>query len=244
MKTSPMNEMFAKITCEMESDGTSAIHQMPPVSCLAQLESIGTRKRCAKNQILAERGKVPECCYLVLKGQVIGFEELPSGEELYHYIMEENAMLLEANVLFDVPAPIAFKTSVDSEILCIGKDAFEAAAMSNPHLMLAAFHSIADKFFEAMDELREIKCHSATWRMCKLLLSFAERYGVAYDGKVLIQKKMSIQMMTSLLGVNRATTVRSLHMLRDLGLLENINGYYCVRSMDALRRHQEMLGDM
>ena len=243
MKTPSINEGYVHVMETMVT-GSSQQQKVPLSACMAQLESIGKLEFYAKNQILAERGKVPDCCYVVRRGQVIGFEELSSGEELYHYIMDANTLFLEANVLFDQPVPISFKTVEPSEIIRIRKEDLELAVMKNPYLLLTAFHSVSHKFFEAMDELREIKCHSSTWRMCKLLLSFAEQYGVAYDGKILIQKKLSIQLMTSLLGVNRATTVRSLHMLRDLGLIENINGYYCVRSIEALRRHQEMLGDM
>jgi len=244
MKTPSINEGYAHVMETMVTGASAGAQPRPFSACMAKLERIGTLEYCGKNQILAERGKVPDCCFLVKRGQVIGFEELPSGEELYHYIMEANTLFLEANVLFDQPVPIGFKTVEPSELIRIRREDLKAAVKSDPCLMMTAFHSVAHKFFEAMDELREIKCHSSTWRMCKLLLSFAGQYGMAYDGKILIQKKLSIQLMTSLLGVNRATTVRSLHMLRDLGLIENINGYYCVRSMEALRRHQEMLGDM
>ena len=47
--------------------------------------------------------------------------------------------------------------------------------------------------------------------------------------------------MTNLLGVNRATTVRSIRALKDMNLLENINGFYCIRSIEQLKRHQENL---
>lgn len=113
--------------------------------------------------------------------------------------------------------------------------------MMEPKALLSLFCSVSDKFLEAMEELRQAKCRGAEWRLCELLLDFAARCGVAYDGKVLIRKKINIQMITQILGINRLTTVRSMRTLRDLGLVEHINGFYCVRSVESLRRHQELL---
>src|SRR5699024_11192556 len=73
------------------------------------------------------------------------------------------------------------------------------------------------------------------------LISFARRYGVSYDEKILINKKLSIDYITNLLGVNRATTVRAIRKLKDMNLLENINGFYCIRGIQTLKSHQEIL---
>lgn len=114
---------------------------------------------------------------------------------------------------------------------------------NDPQLLNALLFSVSNKFLEAMEELRKERNHSAAWRLCDTLLCFSERYGVPYDGKVLIQKNISLQSLAAMMGVNRATAVRAMRRLRDMGLVENINGFYCVRSIDSLRRHQELLDE-
>ena len=228
-------------TSRILGDGTDGLIN----SNLRYLEMIGEGVRIfPKNHLLLDSGCVPEYCYLVQKGQVLGIALSPSMEEQIYYVMDPGALFLEANVIFRKPVGVSFRTSMLSELIPIRRDRLIEAIEESPRVLYSVLGNISGKFFEAMDEIRESKSYNANWHLCKLLLSLAERYGVAYDGKVLIQRKTGIQFLTSMLGVNRATTVRGLRQLRNLGLIENINGYYCVRSMEALRRHQEMLGRM
>lgn len=70
-------------------------------------------------------------------------------------------------------------------------------------------------------------------------LTFAERYGVDYDGKILIKEKLSQQMLANLLGVNRITMVRTIKELREMGLVEQVNGFYCIRDQQKIQAFME-----
>ena len=74
-------------------------------------------------------------------------------------------------------------------------------------------------------------------KVCNLLLMFAERYGVPYDGKLLIKEKISQQMMANLLGVNRITMVRAIKELREMGFVDQVNGFYCIRDKERMRQY-------
>lgn len=209
-----------------------------------QLGELGVEREFPKNYVLSQQNTVPQYCYLVRSGQVYGVEQTESGDELIHYVMGENALFAEANVLFERPCPIQFRTAMPSRLICIEKSVLQRAVRSDSKLMYQMLEGVADKFFEAMDEIRNMKSYNAAWLLCDLLLTFAERYGVNYDGKVLIRYHLSIQLMTSMLGINRATTLRVIKSLKNLNLLELINGYYCIRSLDKLREHQEMISSI
>lgn len=208
---------------------------------LGYWEKIGTVVKIPKKQLLFRYDEVPDRCYIVKQGLVIAYEELPNGNELIYYMMDKNAMFLEANMMLARPADVNFRTAEDCELICITKDQLMKALDDDPKLMSSLFFSVANKFLEAMEELREDRGHSAEWRLCNLLSEFSELYGIQYDGKILIQKNISLQLLAGMLGVNRATTVRAMHNLRDLGLVEHINGFYCIRSIEALKRHQRLL---
>ena len=212
-----------------------------PDSDVSDWDAVGTLESYPKNHVLLERDRVPDRFYIVKRGTVAGYEELENGNELICYVMETNAMLLEANVLLSRPSPVSFRTLEASDLLSISREKLLETVNAEPRALFALFWSVSDKFLEAMDELGEAKSRGAEWRLCELLLEFAARYGAAYDGKVLIHKRINIQLLTQILGINRSTTVRSMRTLRDLGLIEHINGFYCVRSVEALRRHQELL---
>ena len=127
------------------------------------------------------------------------------------------------------------------EAICISKRTLMRAIMEDPEIAMDVIQSLSTKFVTAMEQLRNVNHFSAEWRLCDLLLNYADFYGVPYDGKILIQEKISQQVMSNLLGINRITAVRAIKDLKDMGLIENINGFYCIRDIEKLKRHQERL---
>lgn len=208
-----------------------------------RLEKLGVVRRFPKNYILAEPGEIPSMCYIVKVGRVISFEFTPGGEERVYNFHEEGAMLLEDNVLTDQCSPIYFKTSVASELVCIERDNLIDAMRMDAQIMMDVVQSISNKFFGSMDQIRENCSHNAMWKIGNLLLIFADKHGVLYDGKIMIKEKVSQQMLSNLLGINRITTVRIMKDLKDLGMIEQINGYYCIRDVEVLREYLNEFGN-
>ncbi|MDR1319946.1 MAG: Crp/Fnr family transcriptional regulator [Gracilibacteraceae bacterium] len=206
---------------------------------IQRFERLGVLKNFRKDFILAEPGAIPLCCYAVKKGRVITYEYTNSGEERVYNFMEENSIMLEANLLMDKPVQVYFKTVKPSELFCIEKDSLLAAMQTDPQLMMDVVESLSYKFFAAMDQVRQTCIHDATWKLCNLLLIFADNFGVIYDGKILINEKISQQMLSNLLGINRITVVRIIKDLKNENLLEQINGLYCIRSTKRLKKYQD-----
>lgn len=208
---------------------------------LHEWEQLGKVQKLPKNQKFLSADEIPRYLYIVRSGTVAGYEELANGNELIYYLMDKNAMLMESNLLLSRPAGVNFRTMEATELICVPKETLMREIEKDQRIIFSMFCSVSNKFLGAMEELRGTRGHSAEWMLCHLLLQFAERYGVAYDGKVLISKSVSFQMLAGMLGVNRVTAVRAMHSLRDLGLVERINGFLCVRSPEALKAHQELL---
>jgi CRP/FNR family transcriptional regulator len=57
----------------------------------------------------------------------------------------------------------------------------------------------------------------------------------------MIAEKVSQQTLSDLLGVNRITVNRSIKKLKDMGLILQINGFYCISDMEKLRRHMDYI---
>ena len=204
-------------------------------------EKLGVRKSFLKDYVIIEPGEIPAYCYIVKKGRVIAYEFTPSGEERVYNFMEENSLFFEANVLINKPVPIYFKTAMPSELICIDREGLLSAMSADPQLTFDVLESVSNKFLASMEQIRQAYCHNATWKLCNLLLIFADRFGVPYDGKILIKEKVSQQMLSNLLGINRITAVRIIKELRDINLIEQINGYYCIRNIDQLKSHQDFI---
>lgn len=208
---------------------------------ISRLEKLGTKKTFPKNHVLVQAGTRPRYCYIVKQGRVIGYEYSLTGEERIYNFNEKNSILCEANILFDWESPVSFKTVQPCELVCIDKETLVAAIERDPLISMDIMESMGTKFMSAMEQVRHASFHNAAWKICDLLLIFAEHYGVPYDGKILIKEKVSQQLLSNLLGINRVTAVRAIKDLKDMGLIEQINGYYCIRDKERLRRHQERL---
>ena len=202
---------------------------------------LGEKKTFPKNELLAKQGEKPPYAYVILQGKVAGYEYTTSGEERILFINESDSVLLESNLLFDWVSPVDFRTMTPVEAICISKTALEEAIYMDPEIAMDIIQSASTKFVAAMEQVRHITNYSAEWRICDLLLIYADFYGVPYDGKLLIREKVSQQVISNLLGINRITAVRAIKSLKDMGLIEQINGLYCIRDVEKLKRHQARL---
>jgi CRP/FNR family transcriptional regulator len=214
---------------------------------ISRLEKIGTLKKYPKNTIIVEPGTISKFCYVVKKGCVIGYEYSDSGDERVYDVQMMGSLMLEATLFMrggkGVPSPVFFKAVKNSELIRIEKQDLLRAMQEDPRLTLDIIESISNKFFSAMDQLRELKCHDAEWRLCNLLLIFSDNYGAPHDdSKILITEKISQQILSNLLGINRISVTRIMQKLKGMGLVEQINGYYCIPDREKMKRHLEFLG--
>lgn len=208
--------------------------------CLAKL---GTVKRFPKNTYIYQADEIPDCCYIVKSGEVIALETTTGGNEILHFLIDENAIFGDVNMLMNKPLPVRFRTTADCELICIPKDRLLKTISEDSRIFMELYLSAANKFLDSIEELREFKLYPAPWRLIKMLLTFADKYGTDYDGKILIEHRLSINYLTALMGVNRATTIRALNMLKEKKLLETVNGLYCIRDLDALKEYQAFLAE-
>ena len=199
------------------------------------------KKKLEKDYMLAEAGKIPKYCYIVKSGRVVCYEYSINGEERIYNFNETNSLLLESYVLFDTVVPVNFKTTLSSEIIFIDKETLMKAITTDTEICMDIMQSLHMKFNTSMEQIRHANFHNASWKICDLLLMFADRYGVEYNGKILIKEKISQQLLSNLLGINRVTAVRAIKELKDMSLVEQVNGYYCIRDVEKLKRHQNHL---
>lgn len=211
---------------------------------IGRLEKLGVRKSYPKDYVIAKVDKIVDHCFIVKKGRVIGFEYTRTGEERVYNFMEVGSILLEANLLLNKPPHVSFKTVMPTDLICIERETLLNAMAKDQNLTLDIIESISNKFLSSMDQIRQSCCHNVEWKICDLLLIFADRFGVQYDGKVLITEKLSQQMISNLLGINRVTAVRSIKQLKEMDLIEQINGLYCIRNIEKLKNHQEKLDEL
>ncbi|MDR1905065.1 MAG: Crp/Fnr family transcriptional regulator [Treponema sp.] len=205
-------------------------------------EKIGSLVKVPKDTVIIEPGDIPQCCYAVKKGCVVGYEYNYGGDERVYNVQMMGSLILDANMFMNIPSPVYFKAVKYSELIKIEKQTLLHEMAEEPRLALDIIESISNKFLAAMDMVREVKCHNTTWMLCNLLLLFSDRYGAPYDSKkIIIKEKISQQILAGLLGVNRITITRIIKKLKALGLIEQINSYYCITDIDKMKQHLDFL---
>jgi CRP/FNR family transcriptional regulator len=203
------------------------------------LAAIGTRITLAKGRTFVNADEAPAYCYYVLQGRVMSYEYTVTGQERIYNFIEEGSLILDANTLMQRALPVSFMTLTPATLIRLAREDILKKIYSDPEVAMDIISSVSNKFLLSMEQIRETTHHNVLWRVCNLLVSFSDRYGVEYDGKLLIKEKISQQMLANLLGVNRITLVRIIKELRELNLLEQINGFYCIRSVETMKQFME-----
>jgi len=227
----------------MADANESAESGFPTVSkCYKRLEMLGAPMEAPKNFKLYNAGDLPDSCYLIKEGRVISYEYTYTGRQNVYSSTGNNgpdSLILLPSVILEQKLFLSFMTAAPSKLIRIQREDLLRAISSDTELAIGIIHILASKFVEVHKRFRAESKRGVPWKLCNLLLSLADDHGADYDGKVLIKLKYSQQMMADYLHVNRTTIARTIKELTDAGLIERINDFYCIRSLDKLRHYME-----
>lgn len=207
-----------------------------------KLEKLGDRISLPGNHYFISPGMTTKYCYLVIKGRLISLEITEDGNEHIFNIFEEGSIFLESNVLADYDVEVFFQTTMPTELVRITKQDLYAAMRQDSDIMELVIDSLSSKYYSAMDQLRETYNHDAIWKVYNMMVLLAANTGKPYYADwTMITMKITQQMISSMLGINRITVTRVLKELREKEMILQINGsYYCVRKDKALEELKKM----
>lgn len=206
---------------------------------IERLKELGVKRTYPAEYLLAAAGDHTRYCYVILSGRVISSEYSESGEERIYSVNERNSLLLEENLLFDYEVPVNIRTTVPTELVCIDRNTLIESFQENSEIAVDVLQSLSMKLLSSVEQMKCMNEHSAMQKVCNLLLSFAERYGVEEDGYIVIREKLSQEYISSLLGINRITVVRVMKELKERGLVEKKKGYYCLHDIEQMYDYKD-----
>ena len=205
---------------------------------IERLAKLGESRSFPKGIDLNQVNEIPDCCYVVKSGRILCYEISYAGDQRVYNIMEPGSMFMEDCLLFDKPCPVIFRTLDDCELIRIDKCDLKRAFKCDIDIVMDVCESLATKFLSAMEHLRLGPRQSASWKICKMLLICAAHYGEPQkDGSILLNRKISHQMLADILGMNRVTVTRKMKELKELDLACLRDGRLCFpeRSSNRLR---------
>lgn len=206
------------------------------------LEQKGSEETVPKGTCLYRIGqnKIPDVV-LLKRGTVKACQVTASGEEHIYNIFRSGASLFLLACITNEPPELDFITTSQCLIVRIPADVLSQALREDGRLTRTIMVDTGRKLTSAYKRLRECESYNTEWKLCNMLLSMAERSGVEYEGKILIREKVSQQTMAGMLRVSRITVARTLKVLRDLALIETVNGYICIRDEAELLQHMHYI---
>lgn len=206
-----------------------------------QIQKLGTEVELEKDQMLCKEGDIPDSCYYLCQGQIIAYEYTSTGSEHIFSVNQPGELILAPSMMVTHPLLLNFKASMPTRLIRIPREIMFQAMMEDPSFSAQLVYSLSLRLIASIEQSHQRSSYNVPWRVCNLLLSMAEQSGVDYDGKLLIQEKISQQTMANMLHANRVTVARAIRDLKNYGLVEYINGYYCIRAPEKLKKHMSYL---
>ena len=206
-----------------------------------KLAPLGEVVEMRKDTYFIKAGTKPEYCYIIKKGRIISSETYSNGKTRNGLIMTEGCILGESYLWLDEPCPTNFKTIEDSKLIRIPKQVFFDFVEENPDLYKPIIESLSKKLMSVMDELRQMAGCNVTWRICNLLLVFAESYGKQRGKAVCIDTHLTQQHIAQMLYTNRITIVRVFKKLQELNLITRVGNRYYITDIDALKKYMDLV---
>jgi len=203
-----------------------------------KLLDVGEELFIAKNEVVFSQGDVPDRFYYIKDGRIKNYKYSPRGNEQIICLLEKGSIFLESGVLFNIPIDSYFKTMEDSCLISFMKKDLLDLLATDIDVTVYIIQSVSFKFHNYEYCFDELQFFDTEWRICSLLLTFADNFGLEVENKIKLNLKISQQFISNILGVNRGTTIKMINKLKELNLIEQTNGYYFIKDLQRLKNHQ------
>jgi len=205
-------------------------------------KSVGTILEWPKDYIISNAGEVMDsCCYYILSGQIVGYTISFSGEQIINTSNGPNSIGFLSSMFIKHKMNNHFKTASQTQVIKIPKREFYRLLERDSTLCISLLYTLSYLLVESKRQYRERGNYTVPWRVCKKLLVLAKECGTEYNGRIKIPVKISQQAIANSIQANRVTVCKTITGLKDLGLIETINGYYCILDLKAFIKHMDYI---
>lgn len=192
--------------------------------------------RVHKQEILFNKGDMPQGIHVVIMGQVKLFIPSAQGWEKVIHMEGPGSTFGEAVAFLDKPYPVSAQATQETIVLVVGKEALSQAIETNPGLCRKMLASLCVRLHELLADIEACTSRTSLQRVACFLLQHApgdqKRYEVALG--------TSKQTLAGQLNLAPETLSRVLSQLSQAGLIEVQGRSITVPDVDKLRRHNAL----
>jgi CRP-like cAMP-binding protein len=206
-----------------------------PEEEIDHLAAASTTVLCPKGRTIFCVGDEGTGLYVVLSGRVRISLSDAEGRECVLAVVDSGQFFGELSLL-DGRARSADATAIeDCRFLFIPRSVF-LDRLSEPHLASRILAELCSRLRATNSHVHTLSCLELPARLARLLLSFAESYGMpSRSGGVRIGIRVSQKDMGEMVGGSRERVNRSLQAWSRQGILDRQDGHLVVRDLEALR---------
>lgn len=177
----------------------------------------GTREhRVRRNEMLFQKGDLPDGMHIVLMGQMKLTIPFPQGNEKVVHMAGPGATFGEAAVFLDRPYPVSALATQDSILLMLRKEILHNAINTSPAFARKMLASLSMRLHELIDDMETCTMRTSAQRVVCYLTHLAPD---DTDSHYVIALNTSKQTVASQLNLAPETFSRVLSQLMEAGLI-------------------------
>ncbi|MGH7777907.1 MAG: Crp/Fnr family transcriptional regulator [Candidatus Dormibacterales bacterium] len=180
-------------------------------------------KRVPRGTLLNTPGVTPGLLHLVLRGRLRAYQVTADGRELLLELIQEGGF----DGLLSVAGRRGHFTEADEDSLVasVALPTLERLIALEPRVAGNLLQLIIERLEGREVHLEAIALHDPSQRLARQLLALGETLGHRQGGHVLLEPRITHQMLADMLGVRRETVTLHLGRMAGLGAVSVVKGH-------------------
>ncbi len=197
---------------------------------LDEVAKIANRRKFDKNTHLFRQADEMAHFYFVIHGNIKVYRLDREGREQIVNFFRPGEMFPHHAIFRTDPYPANASTTVESEVISIAKNDFEALLRSRPDISIKMFKYLGNLIVDLQNRLQDKILKPTDVQLLSLLIRLSRSHGKeTSDGHIKISMRLTKQEMASMIGLTRETVSRNLSAFKKLGLItESTDGLIAI----------------
>ncbi len=188
------------------------------------VESLIVKKRFNKDNIVLSEEDTTSYMYIVYSGKVRVVKTCDDGREQVIAMHKKGDFFGEMALLDEKTAPATVIAQEETVIGLLSRYDFEKNLMCNEEIRRKIINMLCQRLRDAWQMIKILSFDSAERRIVAVLQHLQQHYGVPDDRGVILNLKITHQLIANYASVSRETATRILNKLEkegEIGTLEN-----------------------
>jgi len=194
---------------------------------LAELAGFAVDRSLTSNEFIFWDGDIPEWFYIVAEGKVKVLKHSSSGKEFTIAFFGPGEMFGEVAVFENKPYPASAQAVIETKVIGVKKDDFLSFLANRPQVALKIISVLGGRLRDAQSRLRDFAGERVEQRLASVLLMLSAKLGPTIP--------FTRQEIADMAGTTIETTIRTMSILRDRGIIRSVRGKVIILDEQKLK---------